>query len=147
MKIKIPLHLIELEDENYHLVAPSVLPDGETGYWVLDTGASKTVFDKNQKQNYKINAQESEKIHTAGIGDKPLETAIGYLHPFWLGKLKVKNLRVALLDLAHINQFYSKAANLHICGLIGGDFLMKHQAVVDYRNRVLIIKKSNHSYL
>ena len=140
-KIKVPLQLIELEDDNYHLVAASVLPDGETGYWVVDTGASKTVFDKNRSANYQNTGEDPEKIHTAGIGDTPLETAIDYLHPFYLGKLKVKNLRVALLDLESINQFYSQATNLHICGLLGGDFLLKHHAMVDYKKRVLLLDR------
>mgnify|MGYP006302145585 FL=1 len=140
MKIKIPLQLIELEDENYHLVVASVFEDKSYGYWVLDTGASKTVFDKNLSEKYSAKGEETDQLHTAGIGEHPIETRIAHLHPFSLGKLNVNRLRVALLDLSHINHYYSGAANMQICGLLGSDFLMKYQAVVNYRKRILFLR-------
>lgn len=139
MKIKIPLQIVELEDENYHLVIQSVFDDKSTGFWVVDTGASKTVFDKRMKNMYVLEEDSSEQLHTAGIGEKPIETTVAVMKPFLFGKLKVENQKVALLDLTHINKLYSKATSLQICGLLGGDFLMKHQAVVDYRKKVLVL--------
>ncbi|RIH66342.1 hypothetical protein D1164_05380 [Mariniphaga sediminis] len=139
MKIKVPLQIVELEDDNFHLVVSGSFSNGTTGYWVVDTGASKTVFDKNLEEGYDTSDEEADEVHTAGIGEKPIETTIAYLKPFSLGKLKIETLRVALLDLSHINQLYSRATNLHICGLIGGDFLMKHKAIVDYKRKVLVL--------
>ena len=52
MKIKIPLRLVEPEDDSYHLAAASVFEDGTTGFWIVDTGASKSVFDKNLKDYF-----------------------------------------------------------------------------------------------
>ena len=143
MKIKIPIQIIELEDNNFHLVAHSVFDDKSTGYWVVDTGASRTVFDKNLDNRYIVSEEEADQLHTAGIGEKPIETTIAYLKPFSLGKLNVENLKVALLDLTHINKLYSKATSLSICGLLGGDFLMKHQAMVDYKKKKLVLNKKH----
>jgi hypothetical protein len=140
MKTTVPLQIIELEDDNYHLVVSSVLPDGNEGLWVVDTGASKTVFDKTLSENYSIDNQGTEEVHTAGIGEKPLETETGLLRSFLLGKMKVENMQVALLDLSHINSFYSKATSLKICGLIGSDFLLKHQATIDFKKKILRLK-------
>jgi len=139
MKIKIPLQIVELEDDNFHLVVQSVFNNKTTGFWVVDTGASKTVFDKNLENLYVSEEESSDQLHTAGIGDKPIITTIAKLKPFSLGKLNVENLKVALLDLTHINKLYSKATSLQICGLLGGDFLMRHQAVVDYKKKVLVL--------
>jgi hypothetical protein len=139
MKIKIPLQIVELEDDNFHLVVQSVFDDKTTGFWVVDTGASKTVFDKNLDEQYVISEEETDQLHTAGIGEKPIETTLALLKPFSLGKLNLENLKVALLDLTHINKLYSKATSLQICGLLGGDFLMKHKAVVDYKKKVLVL--------
>lgn len=141
MKIKIPLQLVELEDDNFHLVVASKLPDESTGYWVIDTGASKTVFDKTLAENFREETHESEEVHTAGIGEKPLESSVGYLKPFSIGRLKLDELRVALLDLSHINQFYSKVTNLKICGLLGSDFLLNHNAIIDYKKKRLVLSK------
>jgi hypothetical protein len=141
MKIKIPLQIVELEDDNFHLVVQSVFNDKSTGFWVVDTGASKTVFDKNLNNLYTSEEESSDQLHTAGIGEKPIETTIAFLNTFSLGKLKVENLKAALLDLTHINNLYAKATRLSICGLIGGDFLMKHQAEIDYRKKIMVLHR------
>ena len=141
MKIKIPLKVVELEDNNYHLVATSVFTDGSTGFWIVDTGASKTVFDKNLPDLYSVHESEKDQVHTAGIGDKPIETIIAFLKPFSLGKLQLNYMRVALLDLSHINSLYSKATSMTICGLLGGDFFVRYKATVDYKNKILVLRK------
>ncbi len=140
MKIKIELQLIELEDDNLHLVVTTDFKDGTTGNWIIDTGASKTVFDSGLEKFYRVEGEETEQVHTAGIGDKTIKTAIGRLNTFCLGKLNVENLRVALIDLSHINRFYSQAAGMNICGLLGGDFLLMHKAVIDYKKKLLILE-------
>ncbi|MBN1986539.1 MAG: aspartyl protease family protein [Prolixibacteraceae bacterium] len=137
MKIKIPLQIIELEEGNFHITATGKFSNGTSGTWAIDTGASKTVFDKNLEGLYSLSEETTEEIHSAGIGEKPLVTRIGTMNTFYLGRLKVENLKVALIDLSHINQLYYKATNLEICGLIGGDFLLKHKAVIDYKKKVL----------
>lgn len=125
---------------NFHIIITSEFSDGEIGNWIVDTGASKTVFDKALVEYYSILADESDEIHTAGIGVKPLETSIALLKLVQFGKLKIEDIKVALLDLSHINELYSKASNLKICGLIGGDFLMKYNAVIDYKKQKLFLK-------
>jgi len=137
MKIKIPLQIIELEKGNFHLIANGKFNDGTIGCWAIDTGASKTVFDKTRKEFYTLSAENPEEIHSAGISDTPLVTSIGSMVVFHLGRFKVENLKVALIDLSHINQLYSRAANIAIWGLIGGDFLVKHKALIDYKKKFL----------
>lgn len=139
MKHKIKLLIVEPEDDNFHLLTLSGFNNGETGYWIIDTGASKTVFDLNLKDYYELVNDETDQVHTAGIGDKPIQTTIGLLKNFTLGKLKINELRVALLDFSHINNFYSHAVNFQICGLLGGDFLKKYNAVLDYKRKIMIL--------
>ena len=140
MKHKITLQLIELEDNNFHLIVPVIFPENEKHYWIIDTGASKTVFDLNLKHLYESEGEGYNQIHTAGIGEKPIQTSIAELKPFNLQKIHVKKLKVALLDLSHINNFYSGAANLNICGLLGSDFLLDYNAIINYRAKTLTLK-------
>lgn len=140
MRIKIPLQIIELEPDNYHIIISSTFFDGTSGNWIIDTGASKTVFDNNLVEYYSILEGESDEIHTAGAEEQPQEISLALLKPIQFEKLNVENFKVALLDLSHINKLYLKAANIKICGLIGGDFLMKYRAVIDYKKRILVLK-------
>ena len=139
MKIKIPVRIIELEDDNFHLIIPSLFFDSTTGYWVIDTGASKTVFDKNLISKYQLSGDSPERVNTAGIGGMTMESELAEIKEVSWGKLKIVNFKVALLDLSSVNKLYSKAANLNICGLLGGDFLMKYNAIVDYKRQIIIL--------
>ncbi len=131
---KIPLELIELEEHNYHLLVQGKFDDGELGYWIIDTGASKTVFDKRLEQYYKsIEPLSDEEYQSAGIGTGMVETAVGEIAHIAFGKLKVRDQKVALIDLDHVNEIYRKYRNVRICGLLGSDLLKKYQCVIDYK--------------
>ena len=133
------MQIIELEEDNYHLIVSSGFHNGTKGNWVIDTGASKSVFDKTLDEYYSVLEGESDEIHTAGIGEDPLETSMALLKSLQIGELKIEDMKVALLDLSHINELYSKATDIKISGLIGGDFLMKYKASINYKKQVLIL--------
>ncbi len=141
MRYKIPIEIVELESENYHLMVRSVFEDGTNGNWIIDTGASKSVFDKNLAEYCLVSEDETEELYSAGISDEPMTTAMGYMKIFSLDRFKVENMKVALLDLTHINEVYAKAADLKICGLMGSDFLLEYNAVIDYRRKRLVLSK------
>ncbi len=137
MRYKIPVEVIELESENYHLLVASEFGGGKKEFWVIDTGASKSVFDKNCSKLIQYVGEETEDLHAASMSEKPLSTSLGHLKPFAIGKLKVEQLKVALLDMNHINELYSTVTDRRICGLLGSDFLLKYKAVIDYKRRRL----------
>jgi len=143
MRYKIPIEIVELESENFHLIIKSVFADEAKGNWVIDTGASKTVFDKNLADYCLISEDEAEELHSAGISDEPMTTSLGCVKPFSFGKLEVENMKVALLDMAHINELYSKATNVQICGLLGSDFLLKYKATIDYKRKRLSLSEKS----
>jgi hypothetical protein len=141
MEYNIPLSLVELEDGNYHLTAGCSFEDGTQGVWVIDTGASKTVFDQKLTGLYQpLPEHEDSSIHSAGIGATRLETSLGLLSPFSFGTYIIGPMHVALIDLSHINKLYFDAAGKEICGLIGGDFLFNGKAVIDYGALTMTIK-------
>jgi hypothetical protein len=140
MKHIIPLELIELEEENYHLTVTSRFEDGSQGIWVIDTGASKTVFSLALSDHYDLlPADEDKVVKSAGIGSDHLDTAPGNVHPFYLKDCLITDLKVALIDLSHINSLYYHATEKEICGLIGSDFLMAKNAVIDYPHLQMVL--------
>jgi hypothetical protein len=133
MKYSIPLELIELEEANYHLAVPCKFISGGVGLWVIDTGASKTVFDKSLVNFYDpVNPDDQPAVQSAGIGSDLLDTSLAILHPFLLGKYRITSMKAALIDLSHINKLYFHATEREICGLIGSDFLLEQKAIIDY---------------
>ena len=136
MKIIVPLQIIELEEGNYHLFAVCEFDNKKTGYWAIDTGASKTIFNRLLTDFYIPDKVADERqIHSSGLGETLIETELGTLIPFHLGNYRIVNLHVALIDLSHINRLYHQSTDIRICGLLGGDFFNRHNAVIDYRRK------------
>ena len=136
----IPLKLIKLEDDNYHPVLES-RQGGNKLYWIIDTGASKTVFDKNLTDLYipvKVNPDEYQSV---GIGDGMIETSLGKIPKIKFGKLKITDLKVALIDLSHINSIYKKFADITIAGLLGSDILYVYGCIISYRTHTISFRK------
>jgi hypothetical protein len=141
MKHVIPIILVELESENYHLTVSCRFANGAEGLWVIDTGASKSVFDEALKALYEpLETDENAQIQSAGIGAGRLETTLGKLQPFTLAGLNIESLQVAIIDLSHINKLYFHATEKEICGLIGSDFLLNNKAVIDYGTLELVLE-------
>lgn len=141
MKYVIPINLVELESSNYHLTIGCVFSNGTEGLWVIDSGASKTVFDNARIDLYKtLEKEEHIQIQSAGIGAVRFDTSLGELMPFSIGRYSVGTLQVALIDLSHINKLYFQTTQKEICGLIGSDFLLERKAVIDYGKLELVME-------
>jgi len=136
--IEIPLQIIELERENYHILIEGNFEDGTPSCWIIDTGASKTVLDKNLSSHYEpMDSDDMEDYQSAGINQGMMETSVGKLTYLRFGDVKITGQKVALIDLNHVNDIYGKYTSYRIAGLLGGDILMQHQCKIDYANKII----------
>jgi hypothetical protein len=140
MKINIPLHIIDLQDDGYHLLVDVKV--GRSRYKVvLDTGASKTVFDQTMLvQAHADVAVEATNRLSAGLGTLTMESFTAVLPDFKIGRLKLPDFEVAVLDLSNINQAYAQLNHPQVLGVLGGDILMRYSGVIDYGKRRLSLK-------
>lgn len=139
MKIKIPLQIINLEDDGFHPLV-EVVVFGKTFLVVLDTGASKTAFDKGilLETNAAAIFMETDKLST-GLGTSTMASFKLTLHDFYVGALCVPEFEVAVLDLSTINLAYAQLGKPSVLGVLGGDILMRCSAVIDYGKGLLIL--------
>jgi hypothetical protein len=136
-KIEIPIRLVELENENYHILVEIKFSDNEPQMWVIDTGASKTVLDINLINYFTEVETPMTEIESRGIGDTTIETKSGNIRVMKLGDKILYNLNVALIDLSQLNILYHRFTNEKITGLIGSDFLVRYKATIDFKKLVL----------
>jgi len=136
-KITVPLALINLHDDGFHLLVEVVI-FGKKFNAVLDTGASKTVLDKSTIEKYISNEglQQSEKLST-GLGTNTMESYTFVLPRIKIGKLKLKNFETAVLDLSTISAAYETLNLPPVIGVLGGDILYSYGAVINYQKLVL----------
>lgn len=142
MKIEIPIEIIELESQSFHLLIRCKINEGEEGDLVIDTGASKTVLDRNFVSNYSTIEDQDSEIQSRGLGEGSLNTEMVKIDSFQLGKFLVNDLPCALIDLSGINEMYEQHCQRKICGLLGSDFLLKYKAVINYERQILSLKEN-----
>jgi hypothetical protein len=137
--IEIPLQIIDLEDDGFHPLV-EVVVFGKPHTVVLDTGASRTAFDKSilLEANNEATFKDSGKLST-GLGTNAMVSSTLILHDLYIGTLHIPDFEVAVLDLSSINHAYSQLNLPTILGVLGGDVLMKYKAVIDYGKSTLIL--------
>lgn len=141
--IEIPLQIIELENNNYHILIEGSFEDGTSACWIIDTGASKSVLDSNLSQFYKLTDSDNEDDYqSAGINQGMMETSVGKIHRMHFGDLELTNQKMALIDLNHVNEIYEKYTSYKIAGLLGGDILMQYKCTIDYERKIIQFQTS-----
>lgn len=140
--IEIPLQIIELEQDNYHILMEGYFEDESPSCWIIDTGASKTVFDVNLSSFYEIiDSDNIDDYQSAGINQGMMETSVGKMYYLRFGDLKITGQKVALIDLNHVNEIYGKYTSYRIAGLLGGDILMQYKCTIDYSRKIIQFHK------
>jgi predicted aspartyl protease len=137
--INVPLIPINLQDDGYHLLVEIVL-FGDTLYAVLDTGASRSVFDKTLMEKHIEELVDNQETQAATIFSSAT-TLQGIIPKLKIGKLQLKNYETVAIDLQSVTETYLQLGHPPIAGIIGGDILMKFGAKIDYRKNVMRLYK------
>lgn len=118
--------------EGGHLFVKAIIEKKEVTM-LIDTGASSTVFDIGTiKKILKQDVFQSHHNEAKGIGNVSLESHHTLFEVLQIGKIKIKNYKAVLIDLAHVNKLYSSFKIKKIAGIIGSDLLRKHKAEINF---------------
>jgi hypothetical protein len=131
----IPLEVVLLEEDTIHLLVEAVATGLENHWWVVDTGASKSVVDRAVATHFV--GEESAGAMATGLGQEMVETSTGLLSHLSLGGYRFEPLQVAVVDLHHINDEYAKYSDKKIVGLLGSDFFYREKAIIDYDSKLI----------
>ena len=137
MKVSIPLRLIKLDD-GYHIFIAAKI-NGKKAILIVDTGASRSAFDKERIKNFtdKSKIEKHEKL-ASGIGTNNMKSQLTLLDSFTIGKIKETNYLAILLDFSHVVAAYKQMGVKPIDGVLGSDILRKYKAVINYGKKKII---------
>jgi hypothetical protein len=135
MTITVPLQIIDLHGDGYHPLVEITL-NGAPYILVLDTGASKTAFDHNLLEQSGAVIVASERLST-GLGVINMSSSTAVISDIQIGDLHIFDFEVAVLDLSTINIAYRQLNHPEVLGVLGGDILVKYNAVIDYGQQTL----------
>ena len=139
----LPLQLLEVESDGCHLMCKATV-EGREINMLIDTGASRTVFDSVSIQailGTDLTTLQSNERLSAGIGTTSLESLFLHIKKFGIGAVTVKNYQAVLIDLGQVNNMYTALGLPAIEGVLGGDLLISLRAVIDYRKMTLKLYK------
>lgn len=140
MTITIPLQIIDLHGDGFHPIL-DIYVFGSQFKLVLDTGASKTAFDKIMIMQANANALllSSDRLST-GLGTNTMVSFTAQIEDLYLDTFLMPVFEVAVLDLSAINIAYEQLNHPLVLGVLGGDILMQYKAVIDYGKQALILE-------
>ncbi len=138
-KYTIKLYILELEPENYHIFARGKWK-GHPVNIIIDTGASHTCFDIDFFKSIDPEAFTSVNTGTnVGIGTAEFETSIALMQDFKIGRFNIHDFQTVLLSLKHINQAYIMADIPVIQCILGSDFFVAYNAIIDFSEQKLTL--------
>ncbi len=150
MKEEIELELVKVDEAGYHLLVPCELSDKLKCFLILDTGASNTVMDRVSLKNYITPTRTGDYYieefynksmdSSRGISNHELHFSFGKLESLKIGTNRLNQMLFPLLDLTHISEIYSDLGFNTIIGVLGCDFMVKTNAVIDFKNKKLSIE-------
>ncbi len=140
-KIIVRLKLVRIDKKGCHLALRGKI-NGKKALFILDTGASQTVLDKHRIEAFLgHNSFEPVESVSSGLGTSDMESHLVKVPGFFIGDLPIRNEKMVLLDLSHVNESYMKMNMKPIDGVIGGDILKKFNAVIDYGKKELVLRR------
>ena len=105
--------------------------NGKPARFILDTGASQTVLDKERAQGFDL-AYETETQTAGGLGTASFETSISKNNTLEIDKLSLNDITVAALDLSHVNKALISQDAEPVDGVLGADVLSRTNAIINY---------------
>lgn len=140
---KIPFTFIKIEDRGFHLLI-NVLINNKNANLLIDTGASKTVFDLNRIQPFLNNSDltDNEMLST-GLGTNTLTSKSTKLESFKIGEFEINNYPCIIIDMNHINETYQSIGLEPFDGVLGSDILYKFKAAIDFKTKTLKLREKN----
>ncbi len=137
MKVEIPITIIAIENDGFHLMIKAKI-NGNKINLLIDTGASRTVFDINRMKEHidTDNLEKNERL-SAGLGTNTMESQITIIEKLEFSKIKIKKYQAVLIDMSHVNEMYQSIKLPLIDGVLGSDLLLNYKAIINYKKKVL----------
>jgi len=114
--------------------------NGVIGSFILDTGAGATVVEENRRDKFKMKVKKSDEIAT-GAGGTDIQTHESNNNLIAINSLILKNYKLVLMSLDYVNQALVSMDIEEVDGIVGADILEDKEAIIDYSNLILYLKK------
>ena len=138
-KHDIPLEITGIKEDGHHVFINATV-NGNSVRLLVDTGASRTVFDESTVKKIQEGVElELNEDKAVGLGSVELDNFIANLRHISIAGMEIKDLQIGVLDLSHVNESYGKINMPPIDGVLGSDVLVKYKAVIDFGKKEMTL--------
>ena len=141
--IAVPLSLINLNDDGFHLLV-EISIFNETHWAVIDTGASRSVFDKGfiERNSHGPVEAASSNATTLFTTSATIQAVIPRMK---IGKLTIRKYATVALDLEAVNGAYTAMGHPPVVAIIGSDIFYHYNAKINYKKLTVYFSEDNSS--
>jgi hypothetical protein len=139
--VDIHFEIIEIEPKSFHSIVKAFC-GGVPLNLILDTGASRSVLNKNFKHSFEIISSRWPELNSHSLNSEITEYGRVILPKIDFDKYSICDTEFTLIDFSYINTVYLKYAGIKVDGLLGSDFLLKHKAIIDYGRESLYLTEN-----
>lgn len=109
--------------------------NGETGYFIFDTGAPGLILNEAHFDDYMLDPERS----ITGVNGEVHEAKTLHVHNLTLGAVKFKYQNADIVDLSHIE----RKRNVKILGLLGVSLFKGLEIEIDLKKHLLTVHKTS----
>jgi hypothetical protein len=124
----------------HHLIEATI--NGQTGDFVLDTGANMSVIDDAHLHNFGIEPGTGTLGGAVAIGGAGQARRVR-IDSFSIGEVDIRQNRIVTSDLGQLLELLGRAAGTDVNGIIGQDVLNEHRAIIDVARPMLYLMEPN----
>lgn len=142
MRFQIPFRIINFNAHGFHIMVVAHIKNYAFNL-LIDTGATQSVFDLNRVQKITL----PQDIHPydrffMGIGTSKIETYCTLVQQMVFESCVLYQKNIVLMNLDSVNKAYASFDLPRVDGVLGGDILWQHKAVIDYQKKNLELEVS-----
>lgn len=112
--------------------------NGHKGVFLIDTGASNSCMDIALAEQYDL-AVEGEPLSVTGAGNEKLSAQASQKSHLGYQGQELFQVEFMLIDMEAINSALEEQGESPIDGILGADLLVALSAVIDYKEKRLLL--------
>jgi len=107
----------------------------------LDSGAGISLLNRSREEALSPRCQAVGAIRLTGMGKSKLRSMVVHLRGIMVGPLALSPLRIAFIDLMHLN---TQLPGPWLDGMLGFDFIYQRKTAINFRKRALYLWDGAH---
>jgi|GEM_PF-115717 len=124
----------------HHLVEAEL--NGQSGVFVLDTGANVSVIDQRYVEQFSLEPSGGLAGQAFGVGGGQ-RVELARIDSLAIAGVPIRQSCIAVADLAHVADVLGPLTGETIIGIIGQDVLTEHRAVIDVARPILYLMEAD----